>query len=49
MSAEPVMDATTMARSYTDRKQLRKEHEKKIAQGHARDDHEEEFTFQQSM
>lgn len=45
----PVMDATTMAQPHTDRKLLRKEHEKKIAQGHVKDDHEEEFTFQQSM
>lgn len=43
------MDATTMAQPHTDRKLLRKEHEKKIAQGHVKDDHEEEFTFQQSM
>ena len=34
---------------YTDRKVLQKEREKKIAQGHAQDDHEEEQTWQQTM
>ena len=37
----PVRDATTMP-GHTDRKQLRKEQEKKIALGHKEDDHEEE-------
>ena len=36
----PVHDATTMP-GHTDRKQLRKEQEKKIALGHKEDDHEE--------
>lgn len=39
------MDGTTM-RSYTDRKTLRKEQRKKIAQGHAKDDHKEEQSWQ---
>ena len=47
-SAEPVSDSTTM-RHYTDSKTLRKEQRKKIAQGHAVDDHEEEQTWQQTM
>ena len=44
----PVMDSTTM-HSHTDRKTLRKQQQKKIAQGHAQDDHEEEQTWQQTM
>lgn len=44
----PVMDSTTM-RPHTDRKTLRKKQQKKIAQGHAQDDHEEEQTQQQTM
>ena len=44
----PVMDSTTM-HPHTDRKTLRKERQKKIAQGHAQDDHEEEQTWQQAM
>ena len=44
----PVMDSTTM-RPHTDRKTLRKKQQKKIAQGHAQDDHEEEQTWQQTM
>ena len=44
----PVMDSTTM-RPHTDRKTLRKQQQKKIAQGHAQDDHEEEQTWQQTM
>ncbi|WP_291246626.1 relaxase/mobilization nuclease domain-containing protein [Fournierella sp.] len=44
----PVMDSTTM-HSHTDRKTLRKKQQKKIAQGHAEDDHEEEQTWQQTM
>ena len=47
-SAEPVMDSTTM-HPYIDRKTLRKQQQKKIAQGHAQDDHEEEQTWQQTM
>lgn len=47
-SVASVMDSTTM-RPYTDRKTLRKEQRKKIAQGHAEDDHEEEQTWQQTM
>ena len=46
--AEPVMDSTTM-RHHADSKTLRKEKEKKIALGHAQDDHEEEQTWQQTM
>ena len=42
------MDSTTM-RPHTDRKTLRKERRKKIAQGHAEDDHKEEQTWQQTM
>ena len=42
------MDATTI-HHHIDRKAMPKTMEKKIAQGHAKDDHEEEFTFQQSM
>lgn len=41
------MDSTTM-RPHTDRKTLRKKQQKKIAQGHAQDDHEEEQTWQQT-
>ena len=44
----PVMDATT-THHHTDSKVLRKERQKKIAQGHAEDDHEEEQTWQQTM
>ena len=40
----PVRDAT-----HADSKALRKERQKKIAQGHAEDDHEEEQTWQQTM
>ena len=47
-SDAPVMDSTTM-RPHTDRKTLRKKQQKKIAQGHAQDDHEEEQTWQQIM
>ena len=47
-SAAPVMDSTTML-PHTDRKTLRKKQQKKIAQGHAQDDHEEEQTWQQTM
>ena len=47
-SAEPVMDSTTM-HPHTDRKALRMQQQKKIAQGHAQDDHEEEQTWQQTM
>ena len=46
--AAPVMDGTTM-HPHTDRKTLRKKQQKKIAQGHAQDDHEEEQTWQQTM
>lgn len=42
------MDSTTM-HPHTDRKTLRKQRRKKIAQGHAQDDHEEEQTWQQTM
>ncbi len=47
-SAASVMDSTTML-PHTDRKTLRKKQQKKIAQGHAQDDHEEEQTWQQIM
>ena len=47
-SVEPVIDSTTM-HHHTDSKALRKEQRKKIAQGHAEDDHEEEQTWQQTM
>lgn len=47
-SDAPVMDSTTM-RPHTDRKTIRKKQQKKIAQGHAQDDHEEEQTWQQTM
>ena len=46
--AEPLMDSTTM-HPHTDRKTIRKKQQKKIAQGHAEDDHEEEQTWQQTM
>lgn len=46
--AAPVMDSTTML-PHTDRKTLRKKQQKKIAQGHAQNDHEEEQTWQQTM
>lgn len=42
------MDSTTM-RQHTDRKTLRNQQQKKIAQGHAQDDHAEEQTWQQTM
>ena len=42
------MDATTR-HYHADSKTLRKEQQKKIAQGHAADDHEEEQTWQQTM
>ena len=42
-----VMDSTTM-HPHTDKKTLRKKQQKKIAQGHAEDDHEEEQTWQQT-
>ncbi len=42
------MDATT-THPHTDKKTLRKKQQKKIAQGHAEDDHEEEQTWQQTM
>ena len=42
------MDSTTM-HPHTDRKTLRKKQQKKIAQGHAQDDHEEEQNWQQTM
>ena len=42
------MDATT-THYHADSKALRKERQKKIAQGHAEDDHEEEPTWQQTM
>lgn len=42
------MDSTTM-RLHTDRKMLRKKQPKKIAQGHAQDDHEEEQICQQTI
>ena len=45
--ADPVMDSTTM-HPHTDKKTLRKKQQKKIAQGHAEDDHEEEQTWQQT-
>lgn len=41
-------DATAM-HHHADSKALRKERQKKIAQGHAEDDHEEEQTWQQTM
>ena len=44
----PVMDATT-THPHTDKKTLRKKQQKKIAQGHAEDDHEEEQSWQQTM
>ena len=44
----PVRDATT-THYHADSKALRKERQKKIAQGHAEDDHEEEQTWQQTM
>ena len=47
-AAAPVMDSTTM-HPHTDGKTLRKKQQKKIAQGHAEDDHEEEQTWQQTM
>ena len=42
------MDSATM-HPHTDRKVLRKQQQKKIAQGHAQDDHEEEQIWQQIM
>ena len=47
-SAAPVTDSTT-THHHADRKTLRKEQAKKIAQGHAVDDHEEEQNWQQTM
>lgn len=47
-SVAPVMDSTTM-HPHTDRKTLRKKQQKKIAQGHAKDDCEEDQTWQQTM
>lgn len=47
-SDAPVMDSATM-HPHTDRKVLRKQQQKKIAQGHAQDDHEEEQIWQQTM
>lgn len=44
----PVSDSTT-THHHVDRKAMRKEKEKKIAQGHAQDDHEEEQNWQQTM
>ena len=44
----PVKDATT-THYHADSKALRKERQKKIAQGHAEDDHKEEQTWQQTM
>lgn len=41
------MDSTTM-HPHTDKKTLRKKQQKKIAQGHAEGDHEEEQTWQQT-
>ena len=46
--AEPVTDSTT-THHHTESKTLRKERRKKIAQGHAVDDHEEKQTWQQTM
>ena len=47
-SAASVMDSTTM-HPHTDKKTLRKKQQKKIAQGHAEDDHADEPTWQQTM
>ena len=47
-SAEPVSDSTTM-HHHADSKTLRTERRKKIVQGHAADDHEEEQIWQQTM
>ena len=47
-SVAPVMDSTTM-HPHTDKKTLRKKQQKKIAQGHAKDDCEEDQTWQQTM
>ena len=44
----PARDATT-THYHADSKALRKERQKKIAQGHAEDDHKEEQTWQQTM
>ena len=44
----PVIDSTTKC-YHTDSKTLWKERQKKIAQGHAQDDHEEEQNWQQTM
>lgn len=46
--SDSIRDATTM-HPHTDRKTLRQERQKKIAQGHAEDDYEEEPTWQQTM
>ena len=47
-SDAPVSDSTTM-HHHVDRKTLRKQQEKKIAQGHAEDDYEEEHIWEQTM
>ena len=46
--AAPVTDSTTV-HHHMDRKTLRKEQAKKIAQGHAKDDHKEEQIWRQTM
>ena len=43
-----MIDSTTM-HHHTDSKTLRTERRKKIAQGHAADNHEEEQIWQQTM
>ena len=48
MILEAVYEPTT-THYHADSKALRKERQKKIAQGHAEDDHEEEQTWQQTM
>lgn len=42
------MDSTAM-HPHADRKTLRKEQQKKMAQGHAGDDHEDEQIWKQTM
>ena len=44
-----ISSRTTTTHYHADSKALRKERQKKIAQGHAEDDHEEEQTWQQTM
>lgn len=44
----PVSDSTTM-HHHVDRRTLRKQQEKKIALGHAEDDYEEEYVWEQTM